>query len=109
MIVHLLRELPRQLDGLHIRAEGTPEHAFEKRLNLLFDRPEDHECGRTLPPQGNHATRSARTTRAAAVTQAATTSVTACAPGTASTVAASMAAPRMAAPQRPRAWAYGRT
>src|SRR5260370_1265098 len=66
MIVHLLRELPRQLDGLHIRAEGTPEHAFEKRLDLLFDRPEDHECGRTLPPRDGHGTRSARTTSAAA-------------------------------------------
>src|SRR5260370_11183799 len=103
MIVHLLRELPRQLDGLHIRAEGTPEHAFEKRLDLLFDRPEDHECGRTLPPRDGHGTRSARTTSAAAVTQAATTSGNACALGTASTVAASIAAPRPAAPHRPRA------
>src|SRR5207302_10004351 len=109
MVVHLLRELPRQLDGLHVRAEGAPEDAFEECLDLLLDCPEDHECGRTLPPRGSHATRSARTIKTAVVSQAAAMSGRACADGTASTVMAIMAAPSAAAPQRPRACAYGRT
>src|SRR5207302_188043 len=103
------RDLPRQLDGLHVRAERAPEHAFEKRLDLLLDCPEDHDCGRTLPPRGSYGTRSARTTSAAAVSQPATTSGSTPADGTVSTVNAISAAPAAAAPHLPRACANGRT
>ena len=50
VVVHLLRELARELHRLHVRPEGTPEDALEERLDLLLDCPEDHGCGRTLPP-----------------------------------------------------------
>src|SRR5215218_6489187 len=39
VVVHLLRELPRQLDRLHVAAERASEGAFEKRLDLLLDSP----------------------------------------------------------------------
>ena len=31
VVVHLLRELPRELDGLHVRAERAAEDALEER------------------------------------------------------------------------------
>jgi hypothetical protein len=41
VVVHLLRELPRQLDGLDVRSERAAEDAFDERLDLLFDAAED--------------------------------------------------------------------
>ena len=40
VVVHLLRQLPRELDRLHVATEGAPEGAFEERFDLLLDRPE---------------------------------------------------------------------
>jgi hypothetical protein len=42
VVVHLLRELPRQLDGLDIRAKCPPENALEEGLDFLFESAKDH-------------------------------------------------------------------
>jgi len=39
VVVHLLRKLARELDGLHVRPERAPEDALEQRLYFLLDRP----------------------------------------------------------------------
>jgi hypothetical protein len=44
VVVHLLRELARQLDRLDVRSEGAPEHAFEQALDLRFDAAEHGHC-----------------------------------------------------------------
>jgi hypothetical protein len=41
VLVHLLRELARQLDRLHVRAESATEHPLEEAFDLLLDAPED--------------------------------------------------------------------
>ena len=51
MLVHLLRELARELDGLHVRPERTPEHPFEEALDLALDCAKDaHDAGRLPLP-----------------------------------------------------------
>jgi hypothetical protein len=46
VVVHLLHELPRQLDRLDVRAEGATEHAFEEAFDLRFEGAQDrHEQG----------------------------------------------------------------
>ena len=46
VVVHLLHELPRELDRLHVRPERTAEDAFEQALDLRFDGAQDsHEQG----------------------------------------------------------------
>jgi hypothetical protein len=37
MVVHLLGELPRELDRLDIRPERTAEDTLEESLDLSFD------------------------------------------------------------------------
>jgi len=41
VLVHLLRELPCKLHGLHVRPERTPEHPFEEALDLALDCAKD--------------------------------------------------------------------
>ena len=41
VLVHLLGELPRQLDGLDMRSEGTPKKALEEALDLALDGAQD--------------------------------------------------------------------
>ena len=53
MLVHLLRELARELDGLDVRPEGAAEDTLEEGLDLLFDRPQHHARVRVpLRPSG---------------------------------------------------------
>ena len=42
VVVHLLRELARELDGLDVRLEGTAEHALDERFDLVLDSAENH-------------------------------------------------------------------
>src|SRR5437764_1845627 len=49
MVLHLLDELPGQLDGLDVRSEGTPEDAFEQGLDLVFDVSEHAHCRGLVP------------------------------------------------------------
>ena len=42
VVVHLLRELPRELDWLHVGAKCSPEDALEEGLDLPLDRAENH-------------------------------------------------------------------
>ena len=44
-VVHLLRELARELDGLDVRAERTPEDALEERLDLVLDLAQHGSAG----------------------------------------------------------------
>src|SRR5690606_19347030 len=39
--VHLLRELARDLDGLHLRGKRTREDAFNEALDPCFEVPQD--------------------------------------------------------------------
>src|SRR5205085_2101825 len=41
VVLHLLRELARDLDGLHARLEGAAEGALEESLELRFQVAED--------------------------------------------------------------------
>ena len=41
MVLHLLDELPSQLDGLDVRAERAPEDPFEETFDLVLDAPQD--------------------------------------------------------------------
>ena len=41
VLVHLLGQLARQLDGLHVRPEGATENAFEKALDRALDASQD--------------------------------------------------------------------
>jgi hypothetical protein len=41
VLVHLLGELARELDGLHVGPEGTAEHPLEEAFDLLLDAAED--------------------------------------------------------------------
>jgi hypothetical protein len=50
MVFHLLDQLARKLDRLHVRAKSAAEDAFEKALDLVFDVPEDAHLGRVIPP-----------------------------------------------------------
>ena len=52
MVVHLLRELARELDRLDVRPEGAAEDALEEGLDLLLDCPEDHGAGGHYPRRG---------------------------------------------------------
>ena len=46
VLVHLLRQLSRQLDRLDVRPEGTAEHPLEEAFDLLLDGAEDaHAVG----------------------------------------------------------------
>ena len=46
VLVHLLRELPRELDGLHVGAEGAAEQPFEEALDPALDCAKDaHSTG----------------------------------------------------------------
>ena len=51
VVVHLLRELSRQLDRLHLRPERAPEHALDQALDSLFHRPQERHR-RNLAPSG---------------------------------------------------------
>ena len=52
VVVHLLDELARELDRLHVRAEGTSEDALEEGLDLVLDVPEDaHPAGLCPAPE----------------------------------------------------------
>ena len=52
-VVHLLRQLPCQLDRLHVRAEGAAEDALDERLDPVLDAPQDAHRKRTpLCPPG---------------------------------------------------------
>ena len=42
MIVHLLRELPCELDGLHVRAKGASEDTLEEGFDLSLECAENH-------------------------------------------------------------------
>jgi len=42
MIVHLLRELARELDRLDVGPKRAAENPLEKGLDFLFDCAEDH-------------------------------------------------------------------
>jgi hypothetical protein len=48
VVLHLLDELPRQLDRLHVRAEGASEDAFEEAFDPVLDVPENAHLGRVL-------------------------------------------------------------
>jgi hypothetical protein len=50
VLVHLLDELARELDGLHVRAERAPEHTLEEGFELRFDAAEDAHLGRRGMP-----------------------------------------------------------
>src|SRR5205823_7417727 len=89
VVVHLLGQLARELDGLDVRAERPAEDALEQRLDLLLDRPEDHGSAVTLPRAGANQ-RSRATAAAPAVTHAAATSGHAVAEGTTATVSTSI-------------------
>src|SRR5207244_677225 len=52
VLVHLLGKFPRELDGLHVRAECPAEDALEQGLDLLLDRAENH-LGGGYPPAGD--------------------------------------------------------
>ncbi len=41
VLVHLLRELARELDGLDVRPEGAPEDPLEEALDLALDCAKD--------------------------------------------------------------------
>jgi hypothetical protein len=41
VLVHLLRELPGELDGLDVCAKGAPEDPFEEALDLALDCAKD--------------------------------------------------------------------
>jgi hypothetical protein len=52
VLVHLLRQLARELDGLHVRAEGAAEHPLEEAFDLLLDAAEDaHLVRRNRSPR----------------------------------------------------------
>ena len=51
VLVHLLRELPRQLNRLDVRPEGTAEHPLEEAFDLLLDAAENaHSVEGTRSP-----------------------------------------------------------
>jgi len=45
VVVHLLDQLARELDGLDVRPEGTAEDALKEPFDLLLDRPENADSG----------------------------------------------------------------
>jgi hypothetical protein len=49
VVVHLLRQLARELDGLDVRAESTAKQALEQALDLVLDVPQDRHGSRYLP------------------------------------------------------------
>ena len=54
VLVHLLRELAGELDGLHVRSEGAAEDALEEALDLALDGAQDAHCGSgRLPAKGS--------------------------------------------------------
>ena len=52
MVLHLLDELARELDRLHVRAKGTAEDTLEKAFDLVLDVPEDAHAGGVMPRVG---------------------------------------------------------
>ena len=48
VVVHLLRQLARELDRLDVGSEGTAEHALEERLDLLLDCAQNGQLDRRL-------------------------------------------------------------
>ena len=54
MLVHLLGELARELDGLHVGPEGATEDALEEALDLALDGAQDAHCAEgRLPAKGS--------------------------------------------------------
>jgi len=52
VVLHLLDELARQLDWLHVRAEGAAEDPLEQALDLVLDVPENaHATGLCPGPE----------------------------------------------------------
>ena len=49
VVLHLLDQLPRQLDGLDVRAERTAEDALEEAFDPVLDVPEDAHVPRLCP------------------------------------------------------------
>ena len=49
VVVHLLDELPGELDRLDVRPEGAAEHALEEGLQLRLDRPQDTHAAGVYP------------------------------------------------------------
>jgi hypothetical protein len=45
VLVHLLRKLAGELDGLDVGSEGAAEDALEEALDLAFDGTQDAHCG----------------------------------------------------------------
>src|SRR3954468_16402525 len=103
VLVHLLRELARELDRLDVRAEGAAEDTFEDALQPLLDSSQHHYDAAEGTPRAG-----ARSAVTAAIAQAASSSGSAAALGTAATVSTIIPAPSPAAAQRPRARACGR-
>src|SRR5207302_3743599 len=102
VLVHLLRELARELDRLDVGAEGAAEDALEDLLQPLLDSPQHHQVVAEGTPKPG-----ARSAVTAAIAQAARSSGSAAALGTAPTVSTIIPAPSPAAAQRPRARACG--
>jgi hypothetical protein len=50
VVLHLLHELARELDRLHMRAESPAEDSFEQALDLVLDVPQDAHLGGGMPP-----------------------------------------------------------
>src|SRR5919204_4732662 len=49
--VHLLRELPRDLDRLDLRREGAVEHPFDQALDTSFEISKDADLTAPLEPR----------------------------------------------------------
>ena len=114
MLVHLLRELPGELDRLHVRPEGTPEDPLEEALDLALDCAKDaHETGRlprsslagalTCEPPRRRAARRAGRRGARCRERSRGQGIE----GAHAKTSASCRAPRPAMPQYPRAVARG--
>jgi len=41
VVLHLLDELPSELDRLHVRAKGAAEDTLEEAFDLVLDVPQD--------------------------------------------------------------------
>ena len=49
MILHLLDELARQLDRLHVRPKGAAEDTLEEAFDFVLDVPQDAHQTPVLP------------------------------------------------------------
>ena len=100
VVVHLLRELARQLDRLDVGAEGTAEDALEQRLDLALDRAE--HAHRPKGNSGSSGVTRASARRAPQVSQTAPTAGSAAILGSGRSSAAIRTAPKPASSHGPR-------